>query len=135
MDRKIFRDAVTAKFRDKFSNRTDCKVQFENDKQVDMGEVTLPVIAYEIVYNDSFQADLNAQPMVLDEGNVLVTILVKEGSGTNTAIELREECAVLLQRQYLGGAQMSIGRLVPNSHLVKGWLCYRVSIHFQHYNF
>lgn len=135
MDRELFRDAVTLKFKNKFANRVDCKIQFENDKPVDIGEITLPVIAYELIYNTSVQADLNDKPLVLDEGNILVTILVKEGSGTKIAIRLREECAVLLQRQYLGGAQMSIGQLLPNSHLVKGWVGYRISIPFQHFHF
>lgn len=135
MDRELFRDAVTTKFRDKFAKRQDCKVQYENEKQVDIGEITQPVIYYEIVYSNSYQADLNAEPFIKDEGNILVTILVKEGTGTKTAIRLREECAVLLQRQFLADATTAIGQMLPNSHLVKGWIGFRVSIPFQHYHF
>lgn len=135
MDRELFRDAVTTKFRDKFSKRTDCLVQYENDKHVDIGEITLPVLSYEIVYSNSEQADLNANPYIHDEGNILVTVLVREGTGTKDPIRLREECAVLLQRQYLAGAQMEVGKLLPNSHAVKGWVGYRVSVPFHHYHF
>lgn len=135
MDRELFRDAVTRKFQTKFSNRGDCQIEYENGLKIDIGEVTAPVVTYEIVYSTSLQADLSAHPLLRDEGNVLVTVLVKEGTGTKTAVRLREECATLLQRQYLAGALMAVGQLLPNSHLVKGWVGYRVSIPFQHYHF
>jgi len=135
MDRELFRDAVTTKFRDKFSKRTDCLVQYENDKLIDIGKITLPVISYNIIYLDSRQADFNADPYILDEGYVLVTVLVKDGIGTLIPVRLRDECAVLMQRQHLAGAQMEIGKLLPNSYAEKGWIGYRVSVPFHHYHF
>ncbi|MBI0182055.1 hypothetical protein H3V11_08900 [Snodgrassella sp. W8158] len=134
MDRELFRDAVTTKFRDKFSKRTDCLIQYENDKLIDIGKITLPVISYNIIYLDSRQADFNADPYILDEGHVLVTILVKDSVGTLIPVRLRDECAVLLQRQHLAGAQMEIGKLLPNSYAEKGWVGYRVSVPFHHYH-
>ena len=134
MDRELFRDAVTTKFRDKFSKRTDCLVQYENDKLIDIGKITLPVISYNIIYLDSRQADFNADPYILDEGHVLVTVLVKDSIGTLIPGRLRDECAVLMQRQYLAGAQMEIGKLLPNSYAEKGWIGYRVSVPFHHYH-
>lgn len=134
MDRELFRDAVTTKFRDKFSKRTDCLVQYENDKLIDIGKITLPVISYNIIYLDSRQADFNADPYILDEGHVLVTVLVKDSIGTLIPVRLRDECAVLMQRQYLAGAQMEIGKLLPNSYAEKGWVGYRVSVPFHHYH-
>ena len=134
MDRELFRDAVTTKFRDKFSKRTDCLVQYENDKLIDIGKITLPVISYNIIYVDSRQADFNADPYILDEGHVLVTVLVKDSIGTLIPVRLRDECAVLMQRQHLAGAQMAIGKLLPNSYAEKGWIGYRVSVPFHHYH-
>lgn len=134
MDRELFRDAVTTKFRDKFSKRTDCLVQYENDKLIDIGKITLPVISYNIIYLDSRQADFNADPYILDDGHVLVTVLVKDSIGTLIPVRLRDECAVLMQRQHLAGAQMAIGKLLPNSYAEKGWIGYRVSVPFHHYH-
>ena len=134
MDRELFRDAVTTKFRDKFSKRTDCLVQYENDKLIDIGKITLPVISYNIIYVDSRQADFNADPYILDEGHVLVTVLVKDSIGTLIPVRLSDECAVLMQRQHLAGAKMAIGKLLPNSYAEKGWIGYRVSVPFHHYH-
>lgn len=134
MERITFRDLVTEIIAVRFGGRPDCRVQYENGPSVDMGNVTVPVIGYEIVYSNSEQADMAEAPFLLDEGDILITVLVKEMTGNKTAYALRDEIAELLQRRHLAGAVTQVARLLPNSHLVKGWVGYRVSVPFRHYH-
>ena len=135
MDRLLFRDAITERFKLKFEKRTDCRVAYENGPKVDLNTVTVPVISYEIIYENSTQADLHEQPQTLDTGSVLVNILVRDMAGNRTAYALREEVAKLLQRQHIADAVMQVGQPLPNSHAVKGWVGYRVAVPFWHYHF
>lgn len=135
MDRLVFRDAVTELIYAHFQDRTDCRVLYENGPDIDMNTSTLPVLAYEIAYENSVQADLNRKPLIQDSGNILVTILIKSFSGNRKAVELREEAIRLLQQRELGGATLRVARLIPNSQDVKGWVGYRFTIPFWHYHF
>ena len=135
MSRLEFRDAITERFHQKFKSRTDCVVAHENGPKVGMDTSTVPVIGYEIIYSNSEQSELSANPGTKDEGTVLVTVLVKELSGNRTAISLRDEAAVLLQRQHIAGAVLAVGKILPNSYLVKGWVGYRVAVPFWHYHY
>ena len=135
MSRLAFRDAVADRFHTKFQARTDCRVAFENGPKVDMNTTTVPVIAYEIAYAESAQADLSENPRIKDEGTVLVNVMVKDMAGCRGAYTLRDEVVTLLQRQHLAGATMQVAKLLPNSHAVKGWVGYRAAVPFWHYHF
>lgn len=133
--RLAFRDTVTEILHQQFSNRDDCRIMHENGHIVDLDTCTLPAIFYDIVYRTTEQADLSVNPRLKDEGEILVTVLVKELTGNRVAIQLRDEIAIALQRQELSGAITQVGRLLPNSNLVKGWTGYRVAVPFWHYHF
>ena len=135
MSRLKFRDAITERFHQKFKGRQDFVVAHENGPKVEMDTQTLPVIGYEIVYETSAQAELSSNLLIKDEGTVLVTVLVKDMSGNRSAIQLRDEVATLLQRQHIADAVMAVGRILPNSYLVKGWVGYRVAVPFWHYHY
>lgn len=128
-----FRDAVVSKLVGWAEGRTDFRLYLENGPKVDMDTEELPVVAVQIVYAGSEQADLNADPLLRDDGAILVTVLVKDMTGMRTGYRLRDEAASLLQRQNLGGATTRIGRKLPNSDLVKGWTGYRVAVPFWHF--
>lgn len=134
-ERLKFRDALTEKLQTAFKDRKDVRVQYENAPLVDMDTSTLPVLACEIVYRNAEQADMADVPRIRDDGEILCTVIVKEMTGNRLAIALRDEVAVLLQRQELGSARTFVGRVLPNSDLVKGWTGYRVAIPFWHYHF
>lgn len=134
MDRLAFRKDVFERLAWRFGNRDDCRVLYENGPNVDMNTSTLPVISMEISYYDSVQAEFSADPLIKDTGEILLTVLVKESSGSLKALELREELATLFQRQNLSGATLSVAKLLPNSRLVKGWVGYRTVIPFWHYH-
>ena len=133
-DRLMFRDAITSAVHGAFSNRTDCQVLFENGAHVDMNSSTLPVIACEIVYQSSEQADLSENPYIKDEGEILITVLVKDMTGNRLAYRLRDEAAYLLQRRPIAGAVTKVARILPNSDAVKGWVGYRTAVPFFHYH-
>ncbi|MRN38608.1 hypothetical protein CRG49_000595 [Neisseria sp. N95_16] len=130
-----FRDAVARAFQGKFAKRQDIRVHHENGSNVDMNSTTVPVVAYEIVYRNSRQADLSDKPRKVDTGEILITVLVKELSGVRSAIQLRDEAAELLERSRFSGASTSMASLLPNSHAVKGWVGYRAVVPFWHYHF
>lgn len=128
------RDAVTEKFMNHFDGRDDCLVVYENGANVDMNHSTVPVIGFEIIYKTSEQGELAANPLLKDDGEILVTVLVKDMSGNRKAYALRDEAAELLQRQYLAGANLWVSKLLPNSYAVKGWVAYRAAVPFKHYH-
>lgn len=128
-----FRDAVVSKLVKWADGRQDFRLYLENGPKTDMDTEEMPVVAVQIVYSGSEQADLNAQPMIRDDGSILVTVLVKDMTGMRTGYLLRDEVAELLQRQSLGGATTRVGRKLPNSDLVKGWTGYRLAVPFWHF--
>ena len=128
-----FRDAVVSKLVGWSRNRKDFRLYMENGPNVDLDREEIPVVSVEIVYSNSEQADLHENPMTRDDGVILVTVLIKQMTGMRTGYALREEVSRLLQRQDLGGATTRIGRKLPNTAEVKGWVGYRVAIPFWHY--
>lgn len=128
-----FRDAVITRLVNWSRSRQDFRLYLENGPTVDLDRDERPVVSAEISYTNSEQADLNAQPMIRDEGSILVTVMVKQMTGMRTGYQLREEVANLLQRQDLGGATTQVGRKLPNTGEIKGWVGYRVAIPFWHY--
>lgn len=128
-----FRDALVQRLVEWSYGRQDFRLYMENGANVDLDKDTRPVVAVEIHYNTSLQADLHEQPLQRDDGTVLVTVLVKELSGMRVAYQLRDEVAKLLQRQEFGGARLMVGERLPNSDALKGWVGYRIAFPFQHY--
>ncbi|WP_274584092.1 hypothetical protein V9W64_10875 [Neisseria leonii] len=135
MNRLDFRDALTVLLRDAYRNRKDVRIHYENGPNVDMGSITVPVLSVETVYSGSFQADLSEMPRTRDNGNILITVLVRGASGSRTAVALRDEAAGLLQRKRIGGALTHTASILPNSDAVKGWVGYRAEVPFWHYHF
>lgn len=115
------------------SSRTDFRLYIENGPNVDMETDERPVVAVEIGYTKSEQADLHAQPMTYDEGIILITVLVKELTGMRTGYALRQEVSQLLQRRNIAGAVLQTASKVPNTEEVRGWIGYRVQIPFFQY--
>lgn len=115
--------------------RTDLRLYVENGVLPDVDKDERPIVMLEIRYLNSEQADLNAQPLIRDEGKILVTVLVKQHSGSLKGYQLREELTRLLQRKYFGEAKTFIGEKVANVEIFKSWIGYRVAIPFHHYYF
>lgn len=130
-----FRDAVVERFASAFGNRQDCRAMYENGPKLDMNHLTVPVVACEIVYYGSRQAEFAENPATRDDGEILITVLVKDMGGSRAAYALRDEASGLFQRSSLGGAVLHTAAMIQNSSSVAGWVGYRAAIPFWHYHY
>ena len=133
--RLAFRDAVAERFVSVFKDRQDCRAMYENGPKLDMNRLTVPVVACEIIYHGSQQAEFAERPATRDEGEILITVLVKDMHGTRQAYSLRDEAAALFQRSNAAGAVLHTAKMLQNSSSVAGWVGYRAPIPFWHYHY
>jgi hypothetical protein len=72
-------------------------VDYENSNAVDLALQTDPYLAVDIVFRDGEQIDLNPDPTICDDGQIMVMAGVKEGFGTQKAEALRDFIRPYLQ--------------------------------------
>jgi hypothetical protein len=95
-------------------------VDYENRNAVDLASQVDPYLAVDIVFRDGEQIDLGDSPVVCDDGQIMLAVGVKEGSGTQKASELLDFIRPYLQLRddIPNGVRTRVGRPQPPKTLV-----------------
>ena len=104
-------------------------VEYENRRIINYDTVKDPIIDVEIKFMDSSQRDLHITRTQRVIGFLILTVKIKEGAGTSTALRLLEHMYRPLHNRKLGTANMEVAKLVPGK-TVKGWWCQSIMVPF-----
>jgi len=93
-------------------------VEYDNRPAADPATQTKPYLMLEIDFLSGVQADISRTPIHRTFGQILLTVLVKEGAGTAKSLLLVEHFYKALQLKTFGDVHTKIATFVrPTTHL------------------
>ena len=110
------RAAVYAKL-DAFmqANYPAVPVQYENRANVDVSNLTGPVVVCELAYGDGEQKSLEQAPIVRYQGAIWLNAGAKEGEGTADSLGILSALASAFKTTSFGGVVTQAPRPVPGA--------------------
>ena len=104
-------------------------IEYDNRIVVDTQTQTAPFVCVQIMFMDSYQADISSNPIQRVIGQIHLSAVVKEGKGSAQALALLDYFAPLLQRKQFGTVRTLMSDMAPSKpHL--GWRYYPILIPF-----
>lgn len=131
MDVLDFRTEVMSTFVSAFSGDTSLRLEFENGKNVDTDNSTLPIVRMDIRFDYAEQRDISDRPWVTDYGNLLFSFATTEGSGTIKMNQVMKVLQGTFERKYFAWGRTYIGSRAKAVEGKKGWVVYRISVPFE----